>query len=347
VKQVQAELTLHLEVPRLKADQWLVFAPQLPVLSCQTGVSSTLEPDGEPGRELSTQHRGILRARITAKTPDQKKSLDLRLAYQATLLSRKLVRRSAGQGPPGVSPPSPLDDDERQTALAAGGLFDFQSEPFRRWRDEAGLTRRDEEGEIDYARRVFLAIKKGFHYTFRDDLDRHASQICRAGESDCGGLSTLFVSVLRSSTIPARLLVGRWAKSATMEQGKLYAQWHVKAEFYAEGIGWVPADLACAVLHDRSPRGLAYFASDAGDFLVMHLDPDFVFESGVFGRATVTWLQRPAYFARGGGSFDEMVTREDWQVKTGEPPALVEAELKKPAAAAKKTRRGRAPIRPR
>jgi len=79
----------------------------------------------------------------------------------------------------------------------------------------------------------------------------------------------------------------------------------------------------------------------------MHLDPDFVFESGIIGRATVAWLQRPAYFARGGGSFDEMVTREAWQVKTAEPPAQVEAALKKPAAPAKKTRRGRAPLRPR
>jgi len=51
------------------------------------------------------------------------------------------------------------------------------------------------------------------------------------GWSDCGGLATLYVSILRANGIPARCLTGRSIDPNTP---------HVKMDFYAEGVGWVP-----------------------------------------------------------------------------------------------------------
>jgi transglutaminase-like putative cysteine protease len=54
---------------------------------------------------------------------------------------------------------------------------------------------------------------------------------------NCGDYSALFVTLCRSSSIPARPVVGRWATSAKDD-------WHVWAEFYLPGYGWVPVDPA-------------------------------------------------------------------------------------------------------
>jgi transglutaminase-like putative cysteine protease len=345
-KQVRAELTLQVEAPRLSARDWVVYAAQLPVLTCQTGVSSTLMPEGSPARELSAAHRPILRARIAGNTPDREQRLDVRLDYQTTLWSRRLVRDPTGQGAPAATPIGP---EERRTALASGGNFDFNSEPFRRWLDDRGLRRGPDEGEIDFARRVFLAVKGGFTYAHRDSMDRHASRVCRAGESDCGGLAVVFASALRSNGIPARVLVGRWALSSAVVAGRVYDQRHCKAEFHAPGVGWVPADVSSALVHDKSPEGLAYFGNDPGDFLVMHLDTNLICDTVHFGRKPVEWLQAPAYWAVGSGTFDQAVTRESWGVTTSPAPELVEATLKKPATGtdAERSQRARPAAAPR
>src|SRR5262249_38411886 len=156
----------------------------------------------------------------------------------ATLWSRRLVRLRPGERKK-ASPPLLLDPVERRLALAQGRQFDFGAEAFRRWLDGHALRRNAGEGEVDFARRVFLAIKESFTYAFSPRMDRHASRLCAAGESDCGGMSVVFVSALRARGIPARVLVGRWAQSsATQLNGKVFDQQHVKAEFYAEGVGW-------------------------------------------------------------------------------------------------------------
>ena len=330
-RRVQAELSYDLQTPGLTAREWIIYAAQLPVLPCQTSVSSALLPDGQPGLELSAEHRPILRVRIPAKTPERKHGLDLRVEYQATLWARRLVlgRAGAGQGRDIPAPPPTLSPDERRWALASGGQFDFNSDDFRQWLDDQGLRRNPDEGEVDFARRVFLAIKRGFTYAFADSMDRQASHVCRAGKSDCGGLSVLFVSALRANRVPARVLVGRWAESSTLVAGKVFDQQHAKVEFFAEGVGWVPADLSSALLHDKSPEGLTYFGNDEGDFLVMHLDTNLVCDTIHFGRKTVAWLQAPSYWVNASGSFENAVTRERWSVTSGPASELIEASLKK------------------
>jgi transglutaminase-like putative cysteine protease len=136
--------------------------------------------------------------------------------------------------------------------------------------------------------------------------------------------------VLRAHAIPARALTGRWALSAERGPGKeAYDQQHVKAEFFAKGVGWVPVDPALAVVYDKTPDGLRYFGNDEGDFVTMHLDNAMVLDTVYFGRKTVDWLQAPAYWVSGEGSFDGLVTKEKWQVRA-EPLDLREAVFRKP-----------------
>ncbi len=132
-------------------------------------------------------------------------------------------------------------------------------------------------------------------------------------KSDCGGLCILFVAAMRSQGVPARALVGRWAISAS--HGKHGdSQEHVKAEFFAQGVGWVPVDLSSAILHDKTAEKLKYFGRDPGDHLAFAVDTDVLIDTRYFGVKTITWLQSACYWARGAGNFDGEKTEEDWKV---------------------------------
>jgi hypothetical protein len=148
-------------------------------------------------------------------------------------------------------------------------------------------------------------------------MDRQASAVCRAGKADCGGLSVLFVTILRGNNIPARTLIGRWAQSSKAKDtvGDLpYYQTHVKAEFYAEEIGWVPADLATA-LYDKKGDGLSCFGHDPGDFLTQHVDEHLRLDSFHFGKQDMEFLQGPAYWVTGRGNIEPTHTEEKWEVR--------------------------------
>ncbi len=130
-------------------------------------------------------------------------------------------------------------------------------------------------------------------------------------------MAAVFVAACRANGVPARMLVGRWASSAKApKKGVEYeGQWHVKAEFYARGIGWVPVDLSSAVVWDKSPEGLRYFSNDPGDFLTLHLDHDLVWDTVHWGKATATYLQGFDWRVSGEGKIDPFTTRETWVVK--------------------------------
>ena len=233
----------------------------------------------------------------------------------ATLRSRNLMPL----GKDGDAPAVPaLPEKERKLYLTEYGDCDYTSAAFMKWLKKENLARKAGESEIDYTRRVFLAIRAGFQYEYKPDMDRTASAVCAAGKSECGGLSMLFVAALRAHGIPARSLYGRWAESADPDvklNGTRYYQWHVKAEFFAAGVGWVPADLSGAILHDKTPAGLEYFGHDKGDFLTFHIDPNISIDTKLSGKNVLNSLQRPAFWVHGKGSYDPHTEVEDWKVK--------------------------------
>ncbi len=302
-KHVRAELTFEYVAPKISAKEWVVYTTRLPELTSQTEVRSALAPGGHATRELSAVGRPVLGARIPVKGSKARDALTLRVEYEANLFARHLIPRQPGTK--SATPVAPLPQKERRLALAEGHQFDFHSPPFQSWLDGHKLRREPDEGEIDFARRAFLEIKSVFqpppHHL---KLVHLASHLCASGKSDGPGLSIVFAAALRANGIPARVLSGRWARDS--HSGRNAAdEPHVKSEFFAAGVGWVPVDLGSAMKLEKSSDGLEFFGTDNADFLVMHLDTDLEFDTVFFGRKTVEFVQSPAFWVTGSGSLDD------------------------------------------
>ena len=313
-QRVEATMTYDIRCEKLVAKEWLLFAPVLPVTGGQTDVRSTMTPAAKQIAELSDLQRPLLLARVAVDTDDLKHAVNMQVVYQATLWSRRL-RPLAGEKVPDVKG---LSAAERAAALRSAGDLSFDADGFKEWQSTYKLTRGKDEPEIDFARRVFTTIRSEFKYEYIPEMDRQPPAVCAAGKSDCAGLSNLLVATLRSQGIPARTLAGRWDRSADPNEklnGQAYFQYHVKAEFFAAGVGWVPVDIASGILHDRSREGLFYFGYDPGDFLTQHIDGNLEVDSIHFGKQPIAVLQRPGFWVTGTGTLDDLKVTETWTVR--------------------------------
>ncbi len=312
-RRIEGVLTYEITMPKLFAQEWIICAAKAPELPGQIRVNTTLEPNGKSAFELSPERRPIMMARVSAQD-GRAQHIMIHVKYQAILRSRELAPWKEGKSAPAVTA---LSEKTRETALTLGGDFDWKAEAVQKWVREHQLERNKGESDVDFARRVFVAIKRNFKYEYKTEMNRHASAVCKAGKSDCGGLSQLFVTVLRGNDIPARTLVGRWAQSSKPEEmvgGLAYYETHVKAEFFAAGVGWVPADVATG-MQDKNGDGLRCFGHDPGDFLTMHVDPHLRLDTIHFGKEDVGCLQGPAYWVKGRGSVEPTQTHEKWEVR--------------------------------
>ena len=312
-RRVVGVLTYHVTCPELRAKEWLVYAAA-PELPGQTKVKTTLAPAGKAGKESGPPPRPLVVAKVPATTADLQTTIPIRVTYEATLRARTLVELPPDAVAPKVAP---LPAAERKLYLAENGDIDFRHETVQKWLRDEGLVRTTED-EVAFARTVLRRLRDRMTYTYAADLDRRASAVCAAGRSDCGGLAVLFVAALRASGVPARALYGRWAASAVPDAtlgGAAYLQWHVKAEFFAAGVGWVPADPGGAVQHDRTPGGLTYFGTDPGDFITFHTDPHLALDTGTTGVRPVRNLQTPVWWVTGRGPTTPTRVVEDWKVE--------------------------------
>jgi transglutaminase-like putative cysteine protease len=304
-RRIEAVLLCQVEAPNGVAKDWFVYAALPPDLPSQTRPSGRLAPVGKAGVELSALGRPILSARVPATSAELQKKISVEICYEATLLSRKLVPNAARAEPTAVKP---LTAQERKAALASTPLLDFGKSDFQAWLKDNGLRRRKGEGDIDFARRTYKHLLKTCAYQYRHDLDRRSSAVCFSCKSDCGGLSGVLVSALRANDIPARLLVGRMARSDRPDDPP-YGQCHVRAEFFAADVGWVPVDVSYGVT-----SGGEHFGNDPGDHLVQHVDLDLVINPGPLGRKNVQVLQHMEYWVHGQGSGDGVKTQASWKV---------------------------------
>lgn len=307
--------TLHVEVntDSLTAKEWFLFAPQPPELAGQTNVNAKLSPSGKSVKELSPKRRGLLAARVKS-TPNNARHIDVEAEYQVTLWNRQLVERSESDPFENLT----LSPAERSQWLAKSPMCTFQERDFQTWLDDGELRLRADEDVIDFARRVFHSIRADFEYEYLPELDRRAIHVCREKKSDCMGLSVLFVSVMRANQIPARILVGRWAQSSVAGDklgGVSYSKEHVKCEFFAEDVGWVPTDLASALLHDRTPSSTRFFGQDPANFVTLHVDDHLVVEPGPIGRRTIPFLQDIRVWVIGQGKDGNLSMRQNWTVE--------------------------------
>jgi hypothetical protein len=314
-RRVEAVLSYRVICPTIRAREWILFAADAPCLPGQTDVKTTVEPRCNLLQELSPEHRSVWRLRQLGSNPQAASEANLSVTYQALLMSRHLRATDASAN---ADDAPTLNSSERRLHLLAHGSIDHQDRAFRDWLKEKQLVRKKDEEALAFARRTFLQLRQGYRYRYEAKQDRRASKLCSVNCSDCGGLATLFVATLRANGVPARALYGRWARSADPRaklNGTAYFQWHVKTEFFVDGLGWIPADLSSAIEHDRSPGGLRFFGHDSGDFLTLHIDPDLELNTIHFGRCEVDNLQVPAYWVYGAGSTTGAEIKEDWKVR--------------------------------
>jgi transglutaminase-like putative cysteine protease len=317
-RRVTATLTFEAQADKLEASEWIVFAAAAPATAGQSHVRSRMEPAGKVVAERSELERPVLFARVPGRG-QLEKSLTLKVQYEATLWSRRLLALTSGERSAKVEQ---LSLEDRKAALRSAGDLVHEDENLKHWQAKQMLVRRSAESDIAFARRAFSVIRQQFAYDYRPEMDRTPAAVCQTGKSDCGGLSNLLVAVLRSQGIPARTLAGRWAMSAEPGQtlnGFDYHQYHVKAEFFAAGVGWIPMDMASGILHDRSTEGLHYFGRDDGDFITQHIDGSLELDTVHFGRQTLPTLQRPAFWVTGKGSLDGVQVVDGWTVTSNKP----------------------------
>lgn len=308
VRHIRADYTFQVHTPKLTPQEWVLFAAMPPTLPGQQDVHVTMNHEGHLDSEQSPFRRPILTARVPVKEADEPQGITVAVTTEATLYRRKLAAGAPKEKA------APLDKEERLMALAKTPTEDFTNPAFLDWMQRNKLVRGAEETEIGFAGRAFLVVKHMSSYLYTGPFQlRQASVVCSDLRTDCGGFSVLFVSIMRANKIPARTLCGRWAKSAGVNQPMM--QMHVKAEFWAEGVGWIPCDLSSAVEFDRDGNTLRYFGEDPGDFLVQHTDTDLRFDTVYFGEKGQAFLQRAAYWVRGAGTIAESRERETWKVE--------------------------------
>lgn len=312
-QKVTATLTYELRTTDFAVSKWMIFLPEPPELPSQSAVKTTASPVGKVVAEKSDLARKVRYIEIPVARPKAGGGVALKLEVEAVLRARKLVPLAPNEAPPEVAP---LTATERRGYLAATTNIDHDAGAFREWLDAKELRRTRGESELDLAARVLETIRADFRYKYDPDQEKRASVACRLKTTDCGGMSYLFVAALRANGVPARLLVGRYArppKPGTKPPEAEYLQGHISTEFFAAGIGWVPVD-PTFVNGSRGPVR-DFVGRDPGDLLVLHVDPDLRLPFPDKDRES-QWLQfAPAYWTTGKGTFDGQFGPTTWDVK--------------------------------
>jgi transglutaminase-like putative cysteine protease len=259
-KTIRATVKSAYRYPNMVAREWWVAYPLPPEFVGQPAARGRIRIMEAPLAELGrTSDESALRQPLATlhwfpDTIDGGQGFTVEAIYDLTINRRKLE-----PGEP-TARVTPLSRAERSAFLAPSNHFDFTSAKFRAWLTKQDLKRKKQERDLDFAYRAMETMVATHSYRFELKSDRSASAVCKAGWSDCGGLSTVYVSILRANGIPARCLSGRNLKPDGA---------HVRLEFYAEGVGWVPGDPALAISRHSADGG---FGHEPTDMVIMHFD---------------------------------------------------------------------------
>jgi hypothetical protein len=86
---------------------------------------------------------------------------------------------------------------------------------------------------LDYAERCYNFVATAYSYLNPNTGLHPVATLLAWGGGDCGNLSSIYISLLRYKDIPSRHIV-------TIRPNNTY---HVWADFYMEGYGWIPVDV--------------------------------------------------------------------------------------------------------
>lgn len=298
---------------RGRASNWVAYVAQPPSLAWQQVEHFAARPSARPATERGPLQRPLLR--IESNTT----ALQLKTTLRTKIYHTMFVPPRPGDI---IEPLPPLDKETRQQYLLNLPQIDFEATPFQEWLARHELQRLPQESEWRFAQRLMRQIVGSYKYRYARDLRRRASDVAEQTANDCGGLSNLVVAAFRANDIPARVLVGRVAKSSLLSPDSKQPvatidgphRAHIVCEFYAAGIGWIPIDAAAAVQRGLSNRGEAVFGR-LNSFIALHVDTDFELDSKHLGWESVPYLQIPPFWAHVSVRNAEMSFEENWTVK--------------------------------
>ena len=198
-------------------------------------------------------------------------------------------------------------DTELYSAITSTESFNFTNDFYYNYLQENSvLWRLDAEVGVDsifFAHRVYQYIFNNFKYDESIPTSHQTlQQIISNRKANSFGLSLLFCTILRSQSLPARSVIGRWVVNESTVKKPLSTQIpHVLSEFFIEQVGWVPADITSMVLFGEnmpfSAQGtMPFFGHSSANFLGFHVDYDFQLDSVYSGSKNVIDLLNPAVF---------------------------------------------------
>ncbi len=176
-------------------------------------------------RTLTPGNRDALRQEATTAT----------LAFSSRINRNRLIELGRSWAP------------DMEEWLQPEALVEVNRREIRSWASSVLARVSPAASTVERAEALYRSILERCSYTYRPGLSASALTMARTRRGDCGGLSSLFVALCRASEIPARA-VGGFSLGTN--------QWHVWAEFYVAGGGWVPVDPAFA--ENRLPAGSGY-----------------------------------------------------------------------------------------
>lgn len=180
----------------------------------------------------------ILHGRIHQPVPGQ---VECRIRYRVerTPLPGDQGRAWAGGSPWTGGPP----------ALLARFLRPEQHvEVSQRTRELAREIVGPESDPLEQARRIYDHVTGYMSYDAQQQSWKGSTEhalTCTVG--NCNDIHALFISLCRSIGIPSRLVMGQALEApAPGQEDCEICGYHCWAEFFAPGLGWVPADASCA-----------------------------------------------------------------------------------------------------
>lgn len=255
-KRVRVDIEQTQTAPDLLVRRWGVMVAIPPECDGQSDVRAAIRTLGHTGSTVSMlRESGPLQQQVfLVYVPIDKPKRGSQVVVQA-IYDLTPNRRQLKEGKP-TQPVPPLGAKDRAIVLADTKEYDFKADEFEKWARGQKLIRAKDEGELAFGHRAYEVISQSIRYDGKPGIES-ASTICAKGKGACGGFGNVFVAMMRANRVPARVLYGRLLRQSLADADEI----HCYAEFYADGIGWVPVDI---------PR--KHFGQDLGDFLVLHID---------------------------------------------------------------------------
>lgn len=177
-----------------------------------------------------------------------------------------------------------------------------------RIREIADRVAKGETNPYVLARRFYNYVIDTADYKLLGEGLRGAMALVDTGVGECGDYAALFVALCRAAGVPARPVVGFWAKSGV-------EQTHVWAEFFVEPFGWVPVDPTVGQLDPGSQA--YYFGGMDNKRIILNKGYNLELDPPGPGGFVAPLLQAPLWWYWGSeGSAEAMrIKRTSWEVE--------------------------------